>query len=87
MQQLTEKIGGNNALGNLTACGQRSEADRRGRCQRGPQRGASGDMGMSDLEKKYAGAGGGSSSAQAELEAMKARMGAGGAPCRPGRKQ
>ena len=35
---------------------------------------------MSDLEKKYAGASGGVSSAQMELEAMKARMGVSDAP-------
>ena len=34
---------------------------------------------MSDLEKKYAGAAGGTSSAQSELEALKARMGGGNA--------
>lgn len=84
MQQLTEKIGGNNALGNFDSLADSVQkridaAD----AKEALNAELSGDMGMSDLEKKYAGAGGGSSSAQAELAAMKARMGAGGAPAAP----
>lgn len=88
MQQLTEKIGGNNALGNFDSLADSVQkridaAD----AKEALNAELSGDMGMSDLEKKYAGAGGGSSSAQAELAAMKARMGARRGACRPGRKQ
>ena len=77
MQQLTEKIGGNNAQGNFDSLADSVQkridaAD----AKEALNSELSGDMGMSDLEKKYAGAGGGSSSAQAELAAMKAQMGA-----------
>ncbi len=80
MQQLTEKLGGKSALGNFDSLADSVQK----RIDAADAREAlntelSGDMGISDLEKKYAGAGGGLSSAQAELEAMKARMGAGSA--------
>lgn len=77
MQQLTEKIGGKSALGNFDNLADSIQkridaAD----AKEALNAELSGDMDMSDLEKKYAGVSGGDSSAQMELEAMKARMGA-----------
>ena len=76
MQQLGEKIGGKSALGNFDSLADSVQkridaAD----AKEALNAELSGDMGMSDLEKKYAGAAGGTSSAQSELEALKARMG------------
>lgn len=76
MQQLSEKLGGKSALGNFDSLADSIQK----RIDAADAREAlnaelSGDMGMSDLEKKYAGAACGASSAQLELEAMKARMG------------
>lgn len=84
MQQLTEKIGGKSALGNFDSLADSIQkridaAD----AKEALNAELSGDMGMSDLEKKYAGVSGGVSSAQMELEAMKARMGAGAAAAAP----
>lgn len=75
MQQLTEKIGGKSALGNFDSLADAVQK----RIDAADAKDAlnaelAGDLGMSDLEKKYAGAVGGTSSAQAELEALKARM-------------
>ena len=76
MQQLTEKLGGRSALGNFDSLADSIQkridaADAREVLNAE----LSGDLAMSDLEKKYAGAAGEISSAQLELEAMKARMG------------
>lgn len=80
MQQLNEKIGGKSALGNFDSLADSIQkridaAD----AKEALNTELSGDMEMSDLEKKYAAAAGGPSSAQSELEAMKARMGMGSA--------
>ena len=80
MQQLNEKIGGKSALGNFDSLADSIQkridaAD----AEEALNAELSGDMEMSDLEKKYAAAAGGSSSAQSELEAMKARVGMGSA--------
>ena len=76
MQQFTEKIGGSSALGSFDGLAdsiqKRIDAVD---AKEALNAELSGDMGMGDLEKKYAGTVGGSS-AQQELEAMKARMGA-----------
>ena len=81
MQQLTEKLGDKNALGNFDSLAdtvqKRIDAVD---AKEALNAELSGDMGMSDLEKKYAGASGGVSSAQMELEAMKVRMGVTAAP-------
>lgn len=80
MQQLGEKIGGKSALGNFDSLADSVQkridaAD----AKEALNAELSGDMGMSDLEEKYAGAAGGTSSAQSELEALKARMSGGNA--------
>ena len=80
MQQLNEKIGGKSVLGNFDSLADSIQkridaAD----AEEALNAELSGDMEMSDLEKKYAAAAGGSSSAQSELEAMKARVGMGSA--------
>ena len=77
MQQLNEKIGGKSALGNFDSLADSIQkridaAD----AKEALNAELSGDMEIDDLEKKYAGAAGGVSTAQQELEAMKARMGA-----------
>ena len=81
MQQLTEKLGDKNALGNFDSLAdtvqKRIDAVDAKETLNAE---LSGDMGMSDLEKKYAGASGGVSSAQMELEAMKVHMGVSAAP-------
>lgn len=74
MQQLTEKIGGS-ALGNFDSLADSIQkridaADAKDALQAD----LDGDMGISDLEKKYAGVDAGGPSAQSELEALKARM-------------
>ena len=76
MQQLTEKIGGKSALGNFDSLADNIQkridaADAKDALQAD----LDGDMGISDLEKKYAGVDAGGPSAQSELEALKARMG------------
>lgn len=76
MQQLTEKIGGGSALGNFDSLADSIQkridaADAKDALQAD----LDGDMGISDLEKKYAGVDAGGPSAQSELEALKARMG------------
>lgn len=81
MQQLTEKIGGKSSLGSFDSLADSVQK----RIDAADAREAlnaelSDDMGMSDLEKKYAGSAAGVSSAQQELEAMKARMSAPPAP-------
>lgn len=77
MQQLTEKIGGKSALGNFDSLAdtvqKRIDAVD---AKEALNAELSGDMEISDLEKKYAGTGAGATSAQLELEALKARMGA-----------
>ena len=84
MQQLTEKLGGNSALGNFDSLAdtvqKRIDAVD---AKEALNAELSGDMGMNDLERKYAGAGGETSSAQLELEALKARMGVGSLPAAP----
>lgn len=80
MQQLNEKIGGKSVLGNFDSLADSIQkridaAD----AKEALNAELSGDMEMSDLEKKYASAAAGASSAQSELEAMKARMGMGSA--------
>ena len=75
MQQLTEKIGGKSALGNFDSLADNIQkridaADAKDALQAD----LDGDMGISDLEKKYAGVDAGGPSAQSELEALKARM-------------
>lgn len=81
MQQLTEKIGGGSALGNFYSLADSIQK----RIDAADAREAldaefAGDRELDDLEKKYAGTDGGPS-AQKELEALKARMGA--APAAP----
>ena len=76
LQQLTEKIGSQSALGSFDSLADAVQkridaAD----AKEALNAELSDDMGMSDLEKKYAGAAAGPSSAQLELEALKARMG------------
>ena len=80
MQQLNEKIGGKSALGNFDSLADSIQkridaAD----AKEALNAELSGDMAMDDLEKKYASAAAGASSAQSELEALKARMGVAGA--------
>lgn len=80
MQQLNEKIGGKSALGNFDSLADSIQK----RIDAADAKEAlnvelSGDMAMDDLEKKYASAAAGASSAQSELEALKARMGVAGA--------
>lgn len=77
MQQLGEKIGGKSALGHFDSLADSVQkridaAD----AKEALSAELSGDMGMSDLEKKYADTANGTSSAQLELEALKARLGA-----------
>lgn len=84
MQQLSEKLGGKSALGNFDSLADAVQkridaAD----AKEALNAELSGDMEMNDLEKKYAGAARGSSSAQMELEALKARMGAAAASPAP----
>lgn len=75
MQQLTEKIGGN-ALGNFDSlAGSIQKRIDAADAKDALQADLDGDMGISDLEKKYAGVDAGGPSAQSELEALKARMG------------
>lgn len=81
MQQLTEKIGGGSALGNFDSLADSIQK----RIDAADAREAldaefAGDRELDDLEKKYAGTDGGPS-AQKELDALKARMGA--APAAP----
>lgn len=76
MQQLGEKIGGRGALGSFDSLADSVQkridaAD----AKEALNAELSGDSGMSELEKKYAGAAADTSSAQMELEALKARMG------------
>ena len=80
MQQLNEKIGGKSVLGNFDSLADSIQkridaAD----AKEALNAELSGDMAMDDLEKKYASAAAGASSAQSELEALKARMGVAGA--------
>lgn len=80
MQQLNEKIGGKSTLGNFDSLADSIQkridaAD----AKEALNAELSGDMAMDDLEKKYASAAAGASSAQSELEALKARMGVAGA--------
>lgn len=80
MQQLNEKIGGKSGLGNFDSLADSIQkridaAD----AKEALNAELSGDMAMDDLEKKYASAAAGASSAQSELEALKARMGVAGA--------
>ena len=75
MQQLTEKIGGS-ALGNFDSlAGSIQKRIDAADAKDALQADLDGDMGISDLEKKYAGVDAGGPSAQSELEALKARMG------------
>lgn len=81
MQQLTEKIGGGSALGNFDSLADSIQkridaAD----AKEALDAELAGDRELDDLEKKYAGTDGGPS-AQKELDALKARMGA--APAAP----
>lgn len=81
MQQLTEKIGGGSALGNFDSLADSIQK----RIDAADAKEAldaefAGDRELDDLEKKYAGTDGGPS-AQKELDALKARMGA--APAAP----
>ena len=74
MQQLTEKIGGS-ALGNFDSlAGSIQKRIDAADAKDALQADLDGDMGISDLEKKYAGVDAGGPSAQSELEALKARM-------------
>lgn len=80
MQQLTEKIGGN-ALGNFDSlAGSIQKRIDAADAKEALDAELAGDRELDDLEKKYANADGGPS-AQRELEALKARMGA--APAAP----
>ena len=75
MQQLTEKIGGGSALGNFDSlAGSIQKRIDAADAKDALQADLDGDMGISDLEKKYAGVDAGGPSAQSELEALKARM-------------
>ena len=74
MQQLTEKIGGS-ALGNFDSlAGSIQKRIDAADAKEALDAELAGDRELDDLEKKYANADGGSS-AQSELEALKARMG------------
>ena len=80
MQQLTEKIGGN-ALGNFDSlAGSIQKRIDAADAKEALDAELAGDRELDDLEKKYAGTDGGPS-AQKELDALKARMGA--APAAP----
>lgn len=75
MQQFSEKVGGRNALGSFDSLADTIQkridaADAKESLTTELSRG----LEMGDLEKKYAAAAGGTSSAQQELEEMKARM-------------